>query len=101
MAVRNDTDLKKKLSRSQQSHYPYQNHRMTYLGEVFEVEAVSSCTRLQLHGLCLGLVSRMLRLFLITHAGPEGVGVVFGGWWEAGTMLSGGRVRSNTDVAFL
>lgn len=67
----------------------YQNHKMTYQGEAFEVEAMSSCLRLQLHKLCLGLVRRKLRPVLITLA-----------WGGVGSLPSERSVWSNTDTAF-
>jgi len=45
---------------------------MAYLGEAFEEDSPSSCTRLQLRRLRSGLAGRMLRPAPIAHAGPEG-----------------------------
>ncbi len=83
--------FEKEIEKEPEQPLPLSESQDDILGRGFEVDATSSCARLQLHRLCLGLVSRMLRPVLITHAGlEEGVG----SWlWER-------SVRSNTDIAF-
>lgn len=62
---------------------------MTYLGEAFEEEAASSCTRIRLRWLCSGLASRR----------PRPVVVMLDGVTGAGSCPSGSSVESNTDIA--
>lgn len=67
----------------------YRNHKMTYLGEAFEEEAASSCTRIRLRWLCWGLVSRRLGPVAVVHDGAPG----------AGSCPSGSSVDSNWGIA--
>lgn len=74
---------------AKQSDRHHWDRKMTYLGEAFEEEAASSCARIRLRRLCLGLVSRRLR--------P--VGAMRDGATGAGSCPSGSSVESNTDAA--
>lgn len=72
MAACHDIDVEKEIEKEPAKSLPLSESQDDILGRGFEAEAVSSCTRLLLHRLCLGLVSRTFGPVLITHAGLQG-----------------------------